>query len=102
LKEVDVIDAFQMFPESSDQLAAGKSCDPVIVGASPDPYASNLIGLFNAPFEGGTRLSRQTSPRLNRIWSPAENVLAFTFAIDFHAVPVVSPSFVSSPPLELT
>jgi hypothetical protein len=68
------------------------------MGLAPLPYAPNVIGDPLPPLDGATsEVPYQTSPRLNKTESPAENEVAFTLAIVCQGVALLVPLLESLP-----
>jgi hypothetical protein len=74
------------------------SVEPLRMGFAPLPYAPNVMGEPLEPLDGAvSELPYQTSPRLNRTESPAENVEPFTLEMVCQGVPVLVPLLESLP-----
>ena len=72
--------------------------DPLMTGFGPVPYALNVIGDPLEPLDGTvSAVPYQTSPRLNRIESPGENVEPFIFAMVCQGAPGEVPLLESLP-----
>lgn len=76
--------------------------EPIIIGFSPEPYASNDILCVVFPELGGSSISLHNSPLLNRIWSPGLNDSEFTLLIVCQAVPSLVPALESFPEVAST
>jgi hypothetical protein len=68
-------------------------------GRFPLPYEPKVMGEMDEPEEGTISCSRQVSPLLKRIESPAEKLRALTWAMVCHGVLVEVPFALSLPEL---
>src|SRR5665213_190412 len=75
---------------------------PAMIGAEPDPYEEMTTGLPDAPEPWGVSSPDQLPPSWNRIWLPAEKVVAFTLARLFQGALVEQPLLESLPELDDT
>src|SRR5450759_4157933 len=83
---------------ASAEPAVLSSVEPLTIGFAPLPYAPNVMGEPLDPLEGAiSDVPYHTSPLLNRIESPAENVDALILAIVCHGCPASVPLLASLP-----
>ncbi len=80
-----------------DHDSAGIRSAPLIVGSSPEPYASITMGAPGEPEEGKFSCSRQIAPFRSKMTSPGANFEELILASDFQGEVSESPLLASLP-----